>query len=339
MKLALSHVVPDLVLKVLKGQDPLHILGDGSQVRHYTYGGDLARGIRLAMESPDGRQRRLQPLDRRVDDGPRAGRVHLVEDPRPTAARSATSSDPPFEHDVQLRVPDVRKARTSSASRRRPRSRRCSTRSIPWIRRGRGGPAVSGPLVDAGPTEPAAPGLAIVLPVYNEGEAVEPVLRALSARVPTPHETRRRLRLRRGHDGPGHRPTTRRDPRPARPAQRPRSGRPQRDEGRDRRDGGAVRPHLDGRRVGRAPRRRPDGRPGPRRRRRRLGQPLHAAAADQIGGPLAEAADEPSRRPDAPLVRRRPDPRPDEQLQALLATLPRLGDDREHAPASSSPSS
>ena len=51
VKLALSHVVPDLVLKVLKGQDPLHILGDGTQIRHYTYGGDLAHGIRLAMES------------------------------------------------------------------------------------------------------------------------------------------------------------------------------------------------------------------------------------------------------------------------------------------------
>lgn len=33
-----------------------------------------------------------------------------------------------------------------------------------------------------------APELAIVLPVYNEGEAVEPVLRALSAGVRTPHE-------------------------------------------------------------------------------------------------------------------------------------------------------
>ena len=52
VKLALSHVVPDLVLKVLRGQDPLHLLGDGTQVRCYTYGGDLARGIRLAMESP-----------------------------------------------------------------------------------------------------------------------------------------------------------------------------------------------------------------------------------------------------------------------------------------------
>ncbi len=30
--------------------------------------------------------------------------------------------------------------------------------------------------------------LAIVLPVYNEGEAVEPVLRGLSAALRTPHE-------------------------------------------------------------------------------------------------------------------------------------------------------
>jgi len=51
VKLALSHVVPDLVLKVLRGQDPLHILGAGDQIRCYTYGGDLAHGIRLAMES------------------------------------------------------------------------------------------------------------------------------------------------------------------------------------------------------------------------------------------------------------------------------------------------
>ena len=53
VKLAMSHVVPDLVQKVLKGQDPLHILGDGKQIRHYTYGGDLAKGIVTAMEHPD----------------------------------------------------------------------------------------------------------------------------------------------------------------------------------------------------------------------------------------------------------------------------------------------
>src|SRR5207253_8354542 len=52
VKLALSHVVPDLVQKVLKGQDPLRILGDGGQVRHYTYGGHVARGIRPCPEHP-----------------------------------------------------------------------------------------------------------------------------------------------------------------------------------------------------------------------------------------------------------------------------------------------
>ena len=51
VKLAMSHVVPDLVQKILKGQDPLHILGSGKQIRHYTYAGDLAEGIRVCIES------------------------------------------------------------------------------------------------------------------------------------------------------------------------------------------------------------------------------------------------------------------------------------------------
>ena len=42
-----------------------------------------------------GDQRRLQPLDRGVDDRPRAGRGHLAQDPRPTAGRSATSATRP----------------------------------------------------------------------------------------------------------------------------------------------------------------------------------------------------------------------------------------------------
>ena len=71
VKLAMSHVVPDIVQKVLKGQDPLHILGDGNQVRHYTYGGDLARGIRLAIEIADGAERGFQPLHRGFDHGAR----------------------------------------------------------------------------------------------------------------------------------------------------------------------------------------------------------------------------------------------------------------------------
>jgi nucleoside-diphosphate-sugar epimerase len=110
VKLAMSHVVPDLVQKVLKGQDPLHILGDGSQVRHYTYGGDLARGIRLAIES----ERALNE-----DFNLSTARSTTVRELAEIVWRKVHGpdrplrmvSDPPYEHDVQMRVPDVRKAR------------------------------------------------------------------------------------------------------------------------------------------------------------------------------------------------------------------------------------
>jgi UDP-glucose 4-epimerase len=109
VKLALSHVVPDLVLKILKGQDPLHLLGDGTQVRHYTYGGDLARGIRLAMESPKAVNEDFNlstAQSTTVLDLARCiwAKVHGGDRP------FRHVSDPPFEHDVQRRVPDTRKA-------------------------------------------------------------------------------------------------------------------------------------------------------------------------------------------------------------------------------------
>src|SRR5574340_1766977 len=51
VKLIMSHVVPDLINKCLLGQNPLHILGDGNQIRHYTNGKDIARAIRIILES------------------------------------------------------------------------------------------------------------------------------------------------------------------------------------------------------------------------------------------------------------------------------------------------
>jgi UDP-glucose 4-epimerase len=53
IQLAMSHVIPDIIQKVLKGQDPLHILGSGNQIRHYTYGGDIAEGIVRSLENKD----------------------------------------------------------------------------------------------------------------------------------------------------------------------------------------------------------------------------------------------------------------------------------------------
>jgi nucleoside-diphosphate-sugar epimerase len=133
VKLAMSHVVPDLVQKVLKGQDPLHILGDGSQVRHYTYGGDLACGIRCCMEHPRALNedfnistarsttvRELAEVIWRKVNGPERP-LRLVH-------------DEPYQHDVQMRVPDVRKARDVLGFEATTGLEEMLDEVIPWIR-------------------------------------------------------------------------------------------------------------------------------------------------------------------------------------------------------------
>ena len=108
-KLAMSHVVPDLAQKILKGQDPLHILGSGNQIRHYTYGGDLAKGIRICVEHSAALNQ-----DFNLSTAVRTTVLDLAQmiwrkihgERRPF--RSV--SDPPYEYDVQERSPSVEKA-------------------------------------------------------------------------------------------------------------------------------------------------------------------------------------------------------------------------------------
>ncbi len=110
VKLAMSHVVPDLVQKIVRGQDPLHILGNGEQVRHYTYGGDLAKGIVRTLEHPDAYNN---------DFNISTPTGHSVTELAEVIWRKIKGDDVPlrfihdegFEHDVQKRVPDVSKAR------------------------------------------------------------------------------------------------------------------------------------------------------------------------------------------------------------------------------------
>ena len=132
VKLALSHVVPDLVLKVLEGQDPLHILGEGNQVRHYTYGGDLAHGIRVAMESP-----RAINTDFNLSTAQSTTVLELAEliwrkINGPDRAFSFVT-DAPFEYDVQRRVPDVRKARDVLGFEATTSLQSILDEVIPWI--------------------------------------------------------------------------------------------------------------------------------------------------------------------------------------------------------------
>ena len=109
VKLAMSHVVPDIVQKVAKGQDPLHILGEGNQVRHYTYGADLARGIVDAMAHPAALNE-----DFNLSTAESTTVLELAENiwKRFNGAKPFNYvSDDPFDYDVQKRVPSVQKAK------------------------------------------------------------------------------------------------------------------------------------------------------------------------------------------------------------------------------------
>jgi nucleoside-diphosphate-sugar epimerase len=110
VKLAMSHVVPDLVQKVLKGQEELHILGSGNQARHYTYGGDLARGIRLAIEHPGALND-----DFNLSTPVRTTVLELAQlvwrKIHGTSKPFRYVSDPAYPYDVQERSPDISKAK------------------------------------------------------------------------------------------------------------------------------------------------------------------------------------------------------------------------------------
>jgi UDP-glucose 4-epimerase len=132
VELAMSHVVPDLVQKVLKGQDPLHILGDGRQVRHYTYGGDLARGIRLAIESPEATNE-----DFNLSTAEATTVLELAE----RIWKKTRGNDPfhyvsdkPYTYDVRKRVPSIEKARRVLGFEATTNLSDALDEIIPWIR-------------------------------------------------------------------------------------------------------------------------------------------------------------------------------------------------------------
>src|ERR1700691_3712484 len=110
VKLAMSHVVPDLVQKVLKGQDPLHILGSGEQIRHYTYGADLAQGIVTAMEHPAAANEDFNLSTAESTTVRELAELIWQKVKGPGAALRLVHDDP-FEYDVQRRVPDTEKAK------------------------------------------------------------------------------------------------------------------------------------------------------------------------------------------------------------------------------------
>jgi len=133
VRLALSHVVPDLVQKVLKGQDPLHILGNGKQIRHYTYGGDLAKGIKLCIEKKEALNE-----DFNISTAESTTVLELAKIIWNKINKSKPFSfvlDKPFKYDVQKRIPDIAKAKNKLGFEAKTSLPDMLDEIIPWIKK------------------------------------------------------------------------------------------------------------------------------------------------------------------------------------------------------------
>lgn len=103
-----AHVIPDLIKKILSGQYPLELLGDGKQTRCFTHVSDIARGIIMAMESPAavnedfniGSEKEIRMIDLAKLLWKKCGTG------KPFKAKYVTG----FKYDIRRRVPSSKKA-------------------------------------------------------------------------------------------------------------------------------------------------------------------------------------------------------------------------------------
>jgi len=104
-----AHVIPDLARKILEGQHPLELLGDGEQTRAFTHVRDIARGIITAFESEQAVNQDFNissAEETRIVD-----LAHRIFDLCETGRAFAWTSVPAFTYDIRRRIPDPSKAR------------------------------------------------------------------------------------------------------------------------------------------------------------------------------------------------------------------------------------
>lgn len=110
VKLMLSHVLPDIINKTLHSNgEPIHILGEGNQIRCYTHGKDIAIGTRLVLESE-------KAINNDFNISIAKGHsvlelAELVWGQIYPGKEFKYVSDKAYEYDVQKRIPDTSKAK------------------------------------------------------------------------------------------------------------------------------------------------------------------------------------------------------------------------------------
>jgi nucleoside-diphosphate-sugar epimerase len=129
----IAHMVPDVIKKVLAGNKPLPIFGDGTQTRTITHIDDIADGIVTAMASPKGLNE-----DFNISAGEEMTVAEIAriiweecgEDP----AEFALEHLPTFQVDVVRRWPDVSKAKDLLGWEARIGVREGIRQTVDWLR-------------------------------------------------------------------------------------------------------------------------------------------------------------------------------------------------------------
>src|SRR3989344_418912 len=104
-----AHVIPDLIKKILSGQYPLELLGDGQQTRCFTHVSDVADGIITVALSGKAKNEDFNiGSDKEIKMVELAKKVwKLMKIKKPFAVKFKKG----FKFDIKRRVPDVAKTK------------------------------------------------------------------------------------------------------------------------------------------------------------------------------------------------------------------------------------
>lgn len=104
-----AHVIPDLVRKIIEGQYPLEMLGDGNQTRCFTHVSDVASGIITVALHPNAQNQDFNiGSDKEIKMIDLAKKIwDVMEIKTPFKAKFVKG----FKYDIRKRVPDVQKAK------------------------------------------------------------------------------------------------------------------------------------------------------------------------------------------------------------------------------------
>lgn len=104
-----AHVIPDLVRKIINGQYPLELLGDGTQTRCFTHVSDVASGIIAVAIHPKGENQDFNiGSDQEISMISLARKIwDLLDADKPFKVKFMKG----FKFDIKRRVPSVEKVK------------------------------------------------------------------------------------------------------------------------------------------------------------------------------------------------------------------------------------